>query len=122
MLIEDLFDASGAETGEFKLDLTTFDLPVVVATTINIFCAFEDGKYIVKVTDHGDGVKPDDLEKIFTPFFRADNEFVRSVPGAGLGRTISRSIIELHDGSISIESKLGACTTITFTIPGFPNE
>jgi signal transduction histidine kinase len=178
VLIDDLFDVSGAETGEFKLDLSIIDLPVAVASTINdyehqviirdqeltvdidvppgsqihaladplriaqvvtnlvsnaskyswpgstinVFCAFEDGRYIVKVTDHGDGIKPDDLEKIFTPFFRADNEFVRSIPGAGLGLTISRSIIELHDGSISIESKLGVGTTVTFTIPGFPNE
>jgi signal transduction histidine kinase len=76
----------------------------------------------VKVIDHGDGIKPGDLQKIFTPFFRADNEFVRSVPGAGLGLTTSRSIIELHDGSISIESKLCAGTTVTFTIPAFPNE
>lgn len=178
VLIDDLFDASGAETGEFKLDLNTIDLPVVVANTINdyehqltirdqeltveidvssgshfhaladpariaqvvtnlvsnaskyswpgsainIFCAFEDGKYIVKVTDHGDGIKPDDLQKIFTPFFRADNEFVRSVPGAGLGLTICRSIVELHDGRISIESELNVGTTVTFTIPAFPNE
>jgi signal transduction histidine kinase len=178
VLIDDLFDASGTETGEFKLNLSTIDLPAVVANTINdyehqvtirdqeltvnidvpsgthfhaladpvriaqvvtnlvsnaskyswpgsvitVFCAFEDGRYIVKVTDHGDGIKAADLQKIFTPFFRADNEFVRSVPGAGLGLTISRSIIELHDGSISIESELNVGTTVMFTIPAFPNE
>ena len=178
VLIDDFLDASGTETGEFTLDLSTIDLPVIVAntitdyehqvtirdqnltvdidvplgsqfhaladpariaqvvtnlvsnaskyswpgSTINIFCALEGSKYIVKVTDQGDGIKSDDLQKIFTPFFRADNEFMRSVPGAGLGLTISRSIIELHDGSISIESELGIGTTVTFTIPAFPNQ
>jgi len=91
-------------------------------STINVLCSFENSKYIVKITDHGDGIKRENISKVFTPFYRVDNENVRSVPGAGLGLTIVRSIVELHDGHISIESELEIGTTVTFTIPAFPDE
>jgi len=86
-------------------------------STINIFCGLESGKYIVKVTDHGNGISTGDISKVFTPFFRVDSSDVRSVPGAGLGLTIAKSIIELHDGQIYIESELEIGTTVSFAIP-----
>jgi signal transduction histidine kinase len=91
-------------------------------STINVLCSFEGGKYIVKIIDHGNGINRDEISKVFTPFYRADNENVRSIPGAGLGLTIVRSIVELHDGQIYMESELEVGTTVTFTIPAFPDE
>ncbi|MBM3957134.1 MAG: GAF domain-containing protein, partial [Gemmatimonadetes bacterium] len=50
----------------------------------------------VLVRDYGIGISAEDQQKLFTPFFRADNEATRSVPGTGLGLVIARSIVELH--------------------------
>mgnify|MGYP003987094915 FL=1 len=86
-------------------------------SVINVFCGLECDKYIVKVTDRGGGISREDISKVFTPFFRVDNAEVRAVPGAGLGLTIVKSIVELHGGHIYIESEIDVGTTISFTIP-----
>jgi signal transduction histidine kinase len=90
-------------------------------SVINVFCGLEGNKYIVKVADHGDGIDRTDISRVFTPFFRVDNADVRSIPGAGLGLTIVKSIVELHDGQIYIESEKEVGTTVSFTIPAIAN-
>ena len=84
---------------------------------ITVFCGLEKNNFIVKVLDRGDGINRNDLAKVFTPFFRVDNAEVRAVPDAGLGLTIVKSIVELHDGQVYIESEKGRGTTVSFTIP-----
>jgi signal transduction histidine kinase len=71
----------------------------------------------VSVTDTGIGMSPDDLNRLFTPYFRSDNPLTREQPGTGLGLTITRGIIERHGGSIWVESELGKGTTFHFSIP-----
>lgn len=56
----------------------------------------------LEVEDHGPGLEPGDAERIFDRFARADRS--RSVPGAGLGLAIARSIVELHGGAIRAEA------------------
>ncbi|MDG0866573.1 sensor histidine kinase [Candidatus Lucifugimonas marina] len=86
-------------------------------STIHAFCGLENDKFIVKVTDQGAGISREDISKVFTPFFRVDAAEVRAVPGAGLGLTIVKSIVELHDGQVYIESEPDRGTTVSFTIP-----
>lgn len=69
----------------------------------------------VSVTDQGIGIPKDDLEQLFTPFHRASN--VDTFPGTGLGLTIAKQAVELHQGSIDVESKEGIGTTITIHLP-----
>ena len=78
----------------------------------------EDDRLLLTVADNGIGISEEDQTRLFTPFFRADNDSTRSVAGTGLGLAITKSIVELHGGQIEVESELGARTTFRFQIPG----
>ena len=66
----------------------------------------------VRVTDTGAGIAPEDVARIFDRFYKgADSS------GSGLGLTIARSFVEAHGGTIRAESRQGAGTAITFTLP-----
>lgn len=69
------------------------------------------------VKDSGYGISEEDLEKLFTKFFRSDDPNIRQAKGTGLGLSITKGIIELHGGEIWVESKLGEGTSFQFTIP-----
>ncbi|MCC6804172.1 MAG: GAF domain-containing protein [Anaerolineae bacterium] len=71
----------------------------------------------VSVTDTGIGMDEEDLMRLFTPYFRSENPLTREQPGTGLGLTITRGIVERHNGEIRVESEPGVGTTFTFTIP-----
>lgn len=69
----------------------------------------------VRFQDEGMGISEVELESIFTPFFRGQN--VQSRPGYGVGLPLTQKIIELHSGSINIQSKLDEGTTATVRLP-----
>lgn len=71
----------------------------------------------VSVADTGIGMSSEDLNKLFTAYFRSENPLTREQPGTGLGLTITRGIIERHGGIVWVESELGVGTTFHFTIP-----
>jgi PAS domain S-box-containing protein len=72
---------------------------------------------LVEVKDTGIGIAPEDQEKIFERFFRADQELVNEQTGTGLGLPIARSLVELHGGRLWLESELGQGSTFSFTLP-----
>jgi two-component system, OmpR family, phosphate regulon sensor histidine kinase PhoR len=51
-------------------------------------------------------------------FYRAPNKYAQTVPGMGIGLSLVKSIVELHDGHIGIESTVGAGATFTLELPG----
>lgn len=69
------------------------------------------------VEDSGIGLSSEELDKIFTKYYRADRAVVRNTPGTGLGLVISRSIVELHGGSISVKSTYQKGSIFSFTVP-----
>ncbi len=71
---------------------------------------------IVSVKDHGLGMSPQNLSKIFEKFYRADSSNT-AIEGTGLGTTIMKYLIEAHNGSIELQSKLGKGTEVIFSIP-----
>jgi signal transduction histidine kinase len=71
----------------------------------------------VSVRDTGLGISPEDQQKLFTKFFRADDPRVRDVPGTGLGLSITKSLVEMHKGEIWFESAPDQGTIFTFTLP-----
>ena len=69
----------------------------------------------IKVSDNGYGISEDDLPHLFEPFYRSLN--TESIQGTGLGLTIVKNAVEMHGGTISVNSKLGKSTTFIVNIP-----
>ncbi|MCF6277342.1 MAG: GAF domain-containing protein [Anaerolineales bacterium] len=69
------------------------------------------------VKDNGIGMTEEDQKKVFTKFFRSDDQKAREAPGTGLGLNITKSIVELQGGRIWFESKFREGTTFHITIP-----
>ncbi|MFC1486044.1 sensor histidine kinase, partial [Candidatus Latescibacterota bacterium] len=75
----------------------------------------------VSVEDHGIGMTPEQVEKVFDKFYRADAS--DSAPeGTGLGMVIVKHIVESHGGSVWVESEFGKGTTVRFTLPIHSNN
>jgi len=74
---------------------------------------------LVAVVDSGEGVQPEDRERVFEPFFRGDASRAREPGegGAGLGLAIARGLVEAHGGRIWLESEPGRRTTVQFVLP-----
>ena len=75
------------------------------------------GSAIITVTDQGIGIAREELKKIFDKFYRIPNANTRQSRGSGLGLTLSRSIVEAHDGNIAVVSEPGKGSTFTISIP-----
>jgi signal transduction histidine kinase len=71
----------------------------------------------LRVIDTGHGMSDMDLQGLFTRFFRTDRARRSGLPGVGLGLAISQELVDAHGGKITAESKLGAGTTMTVTLP-----
>lgn len=77
----------------------------------------EDGMVIFEVSDSGYGISDEDLAHIFDKFYRSSNPQVCEQQGTGLGLGIAAEIVQLHDGGIAVQSKLGKGTRFTIRIP-----
>ena len=72
--------------------------------------------YKISVIDNGMGMSEDFVKKIFSPFERANNSTVSKIQGTGLGMSITKSIVDLANGTIDVKSKLGEGTEIIVAI------
>ncbi len=85
--------------------------------TITLLAGLAGGRVSFSVRDTGIGMTEEDLARLGTKFWRADNDHAISQPGTGLGFAITRNLIALMHGELNIESEPGQGSTFTFTIP-----
>jgi signal transduction histidine kinase len=84
---------------------------------ITVAAARENGSMVVAVSDTGVGIRPEDQEIIFEEFRQSDNDFTKKAEGTGLGLALTRKFVELHGGTIRVESAEGRGSIFTFTLP-----
>lgn len=80
----------------------------------------EPGFIHCAVMDNGVGISLEDQQRLFTKFFRSENPAVREQTGTGLGLAITKNLVEMHGGSIWVESAPGAGSVFHFTLPEAP--
>lgn len=81
----------------------------------------ENASVVIYFNDTGIGISDEDIPYIFERFYRADKSRNRSTGGAGIGLTITKSIIEAHKGKISVQSKLNEGTEFMIILPKINN-
>ena len=110
-LLANAFEALG---GEGHVDIRAWlipgeDEPVGAADP-------QPPQIVVEVRDSGPGIAPEDMERIFSPFFSTKPQ------GTGLGLAIVRNVVDAHDGRIDATSAMGRGTTFRVTLPVVPSE
>jgi signal transduction histidine kinase len=71
----------------------------------------------ISIRDTGIGIPAEELEKVFAPFYQVDHRLNRVYEGAGIGLPLAKRYVELHNGSLTLESQPGSGTTLTVTLP-----
>ena len=84
---------------------------------VTVEAAVENSYLRISVTDTGFGIAPEDLEYIFERFYRVKDDRTRLIPGTGLGLAIVKSIVEAHNGRITVESEPDVGSTFRVYIP-----
>jgi signal transduction histidine kinase len=77
----------------------------------------DDKHAVIRVTDNGSGISPEDLPRVFNRFDRIAEAGVRGEAALGIGLPLTRQFIEAHGGTVELESKNRKGTTVTLTIP-----
>ncbi len=84
------------------------------ATPIEVEVRIESGQLQVRISDHGNGIPEDDIDRVFEKFYRGASP---GASGTGLGLSICRGLVEAHGGRIWMERRPEAGTVATFTLP-----
>ncbi|KAA0574856.1 response regulator [Azospirillum sp. B21] len=85
--------------------------------SVTLSAAVEDGVPVIRVTDTGLGIPPEDVDRVLEPFARVDSAANRGIEGAGLGLPLTKRLVELHGGTLALRSTLGVGTTVTVRLP-----
>lgn len=85
--------------------------------TVTVSAAAEGSRLVLRVRDTGVGIAADDLKRIGDPFFQAGKTYQRRHEGTGLGLSIVKSLVGLHAGEMTVQSKIDEGTTVTVALP-----
>lgn len=90
---------------------------------VHITVETDEAEFLAHIADNGSGIPEEDLPFVFERFYKADKSRTRNKQkiGTGLGLAIAKNIVEGHDGTIRVKSKIGQGTTFTFSIPQVNN-
>jgi signal transduction histidine kinase len=89
------------------------------AATVAVRARAVDQAVSIAIEDHGPGIAPAALPRIFEPYFRAPDAVGRA-PGSGLGLAMVKSLVDAHEGRIQVESSVGIGTRVTLELPCVP--
>lgn len=78
--------------------------------------------FVCDVTDSGVGIPEENIPDLFTEFYQVDSSYARREEGSGLGLALSKRLVELHGGTISVSSQLGVGSAFTFKLPKLPES
>jgi len=84
---------------------------------IDVRAKRDGSEMVVAVSDTGIGIKAEDQARIFEEFQQAGSDYTKKAEGTGLGLALSRKFVELHGGTLKVESAEGQGSTFTFTLP-----
>ena len=84
---------------------------------VNVRCARTDLEVVISVEDHGTGIAPEHLPRLFERFYRVDKARSRKLGGTGLGLAIVKHIAQVHEGHARVESTLGKGSTFSIHLP-----
>jgi signal transduction histidine kinase len=82
----------------------------------------EKAELRIRIRDTGIGIAAQDIPLVLQPFYRVNSVLDGKHQGAGLGLPFAKSVVELHGGTLTIESELGAGTTVTIILPLMPQR
>jgi len=85
--------------------------------TVSVRTALDHGRVVFEVADTGPGISLADQEKLFDRFFRSSTAIEQAIRGTGLGLAITKAIVDAHQGSITVESAVGAHSTFRVQLP-----
>lgn len=86
-------------------------------SSVEVVAEPQEGGLAISVCDHGIGIPPRDLDRIFERFYRVDRARARDTGGTGLGLAIVRHVAENHNGRVEVESQEGDGSTFTLWLP-----
>ena len=84
---------------------------------VRLSCSVRDGEVVISVQDSGQGLSTDDLEQVFRSFKRLSAQPTAGESSKGLGLAIAKTIVEMHQGRIWVESDKGRGSTFSFSLP-----
>jgi len=84
--------------------------------TVSVAAGITEGKIWITVSDTGPGISSEELDKIFTPFYRSPHER-RIAQGMGLGLSIARDLVDAHEGRLEVQSQPGLGSQFTIWLP-----
>ena len=85
--------------------------------TVTVSAAVEGPRLVVRVADNGVGISAEDLKRIGDPFFQAGKTYQRRHEGTGLGLSIVKSLVALHGGEMTVQSRIDEGTTVAVALP-----
>ncbi len=77
----------------------------------------DDGGFRFTVSDTGIGIAAENIERVLLPFGQVDDLYTKNKEGTGLGLPLAKRLAEMHDGTLTLESELGAGTVVTIDLP-----
>ncbi|WP_375414375.1 PAS domain-containing sensor histidine kinase [uncultured Bradyrhizobium sp.] len=84
---------------------------------VTVSAGVEGSRLVLRVADTGVGIAPDDLKRIGDPFFQAGKTYQRRHEGTGLGLSIVKSLVALHGGEMTVQSRIDEGTTVAVALP-----